>query len=59
MSEEQEPLTEGQIREIVREQVEAALYPGTIDSRCYRHVQITDDDGRRWRGMVYLVEKTE
>ena len=45
-----------ELREMIREEVEAALHPGAIDPRAYRHVDITDSDGQRWRGMVYLVE---
>jgi hypothetical protein len=53
------PMTEQQIRKLVHEMVEQELYPGVIDASRYRHIQITDDDGTRWRGMVYCVEKPE
>lgn len=47
------------LRALVREEVHSALHPGTVDPRQYRHVDIRDSDGTRWRGMVYLVELEE
>lgn len=54
---EAQRLTE--LRSLIHEEVDRALHPGTIDPRQYRHVDITDSDGTRWRGMVYLVEPEE
>jgi hypothetical protein len=45
------------IRALVTTAVDKALYPGgTIDGHEHRRVEMSDQDGKRWRGVLYRVD---
>jgi hypothetical protein len=49
------------LRSIIREEVHKALHEdhsdGVVDPRQFQRIEITDTDGKRYRGLVYLVEE--
>ena len=50
-----------QIRQIVCEEVQKALHPEPVlssyDVSRFLQVECTDQDGKRWRGLLYAVEE--
>jgi hypothetical protein len=51
-------LTEDRVREIVETAVQQALYPGgTISTHEHRRVEMIEESGKRWRGMLYPVDE--
>lgn len=48
------------LRTLIREEVRHALYPGGLpDPHRHRRVEMTEEDGTRWRGMLYAVEEDQ
>ena len=52
-------MDEQRIRAIVREEVHRALYPVAEMANPHEHrrIEMTEESGRKWRGVLYLVEK--
>lgn len=47
-----------QMRAMIREEIHNALYPGgTIDAHDHRRVEMVEESGKRWRGVLYLVSE--
>jgi hypothetical protein len=54
-----EPFTPEQVRWI-REEVDRALHPGMPDPRTFLDAEVRDPEtGHRYRGTLYLIERTE
>jgi hypothetical protein len=48
-----------ELRLAIREEVERALNPGTVDPKRFASVTFVLDTGERYRGVVYAIERTE
>lgn len=49
-------MTDAEITQLIREEVEKALHPGVIDPSAYIRATITDPaTGYTYRGLLYLV----
>lgn len=48
-----------ELRQIIHEEVAKALHPapGIYDVSKYLRIECTDQDGKRWCGMLYAVEE--
>lgn len=54
------PYGEEMLREMVAEHVKHALYPeSTISTHQHRRVEMVEETGKRWRGVLYAVEDEE
>ena len=52
------PATMNELRALIKQAVQHALYPGGLpDPHEYRRVELVEESGKRWRGMVYAVEE--
>lgn len=52
-------LSDQKLRKLVREEVHRALYPTAEMANPHEHrrIEMTEQDGRKWRGVLYLVEQ--
>ena len=49
------------LRTLIREEVHRALYPAAEMANPHEHrrIEMTEQDGRKWRGVLYLVEEEQ
>lgn len=54
-------LSEDDLRTMIREEVHRALYPTAEMANPHRHrrIEMTTEQGKKWRGVLYLVEKEQ
>lgn len=46
------------MRKAIDDAIQRALHPGgTISAQEYRRIEMSDQDGKRWRGMLYRVDE--
>lgn len=54
-------LDDEKLRALVREEVHRAIYPTAemADPHEHRRIEMTEENGKRWRGVLYAVEQDE
>lgn len=54
-------IDEETLRKFVREEVHRALYPTAemVNPHEHRRIEMVEENGKKWRGVLYLVEKEE
>jgi hypothetical protein len=54
-------LSDQRLRKLVREEVHRAIYPTAEMANPHEHrrIEMVEQDGRKWRGVLYLVEQNE